>query len=321
MPRPDRSNGSSRRREERAQPVLEPLRRTALALVLVLKDPRRDRSDIERGLGRLGGLVRSVSFRDPGGCLSCIVGIGARAWDALGWRPRPRELHPLKEIRAGPRRAVSTPGDFWFHLRADRMDLVFELARHLGDDWRGLCQSLDETAAFQYFDNRDLLGFVDGTENPSGRPAVKAALIGREDPPWAGGSYVLVQKYRHDLCAWDRLPVEEQERIVGRRKLSDVELPEGEKPSRSHVALTHLEVRGREVQILRYNMPFGQPARGEFGTLFIGYARSPRPLQTMLRRMFVGSPPGNYDRLLDYSEAVTGQLFFVPPRDFLDSFE
>ena len=139
------------------------------------------------------------------------------------------------------------------------------------------------------------------------------------DLAFAGGSYVIVQKYLHDLPRWNALPTEAQERIIGRTKLSDIELDDAVKPTCAHNALTTIVEDGKEMKILRDNMPFGSPAQGEFGTYFIGYARAPRTIEQMLTNMFVGRPPGNYDRLLDFSRAVTGNLFFVPSATFLEN--
>jgi putative iron-dependent peroxidase len=214
---------------------------------------------------------------------------------------------------------VATAGDVLFHLRASRLDLCFELAERLGERLVGHGRVVDEVHGFRSFDDRDLLGFVDGTENPSGEAASEAALIGEEDAPFAGGSYVVVQKYVHDLPSWDALAVEEQERVVGRTKLSDIELPDAVKPANSHVALnTIVDDAGNQRQILRYNMPFGRIGTREFGTYFIGYARTPSVIEEMLTNMFVGKPAGNHDRILDFSTALTGNLFFVPTVDFLD---
>jgi porphyrinogen peroxidase len=178
---------------------------------------------------------------------------------------------------------------------------------------------VDEVHGFRYFDDRDLLGFVDGTENPRGEAVIEAVLIGAEDAAFAGGSYVITQKYLHDLAGWNALSTEAQERIIGRTKLSDIELDDAIKPSSAHNALTTIVEDGKEMQILRDNMPFGRVAQGEFGTYFIGYSRSPRTIEQMLENMFVGRPPGNYDRLLDFSRAVTGNLFFAPSATFLEA--
>ena len=116
--------------------------------------------------------------------------------------------------------------------------------------------------------------------------------MGEEDPAFAGGSYVIVQKYLHDLAGWNALPTEAQERIIGRTKLSDIELDDAVKPTSAHNALTTIVENGKEIKILRENMAFGRPGHGEFGTYFIGYARSPRTTEQMLENMFVGRPAG-----------------------------
>lgn len=271
-------------------------------------------------LAGLSGLARSVAFRARDDALLCTVGIGAGLWDRLyGASTRPLHLHPFEEIR-GPRHvAVATGGDLLFHVRARRADLCFELARHITSRLTGIGDVIDEVHGFTYFDERDLLGFVDGTENPEGAAALAAVTIGGEDPAYAGGSYVVVQKYLHDIDAWEALSVAEQERVIGRTKLDDLELPDAVKPSNSHVALNVVtDPDGTEREILRQNMPFGRLADGEFGTYFIGYAADPGVVEEMLRKMFLGEPPGNTDRILDFSTARTGALFFVPSIEFLD---
>lgn len=299
------------------QPVLSPLTRTAIFLVVTIDAGGEALArDV---LSALSGLQRAVGFREPHGRLSCVAGIGSQAWDRLFGGPRPAELHPFRELAGARHRAVSTPGDLLLHIRAERMDLCFALASEIMDRLRGAVTVRDEVSGFKYFDMRDLLGFVDGTENPVGPVASAAVLVGDEDPQFAGGSYVIVQKYLHDLQAWNTLRVEAQEQVIGRRKLSDVELEDAVKPPDSHVALnTIVDPGGTQRQILRDNMPFGSPGRGEFGTYFIGYARTPSVTERMLENMFLGRPPATHDRILDFSTAVTGTLFFVPTVDFLD---
>jgi putative iron-dependent peroxidase len=269
--------------------------------------------------GDLSALLRAVETRDLEAALSCIMGIGSEAWDRLFGSPRPAMLHPFREIRSGGRHAVSTPGDLLFHIRSKRMDLCFELATQIMARLGDAVSPVDEVQGFRYFDDRDLIGFVDGTENPRGQEASDAVFIGEEDAAFSGGSYVIVQKYLHDLDGWNGLSTEAQERIIGRTKLSDIELDDSIKPTSAHNALTTITENGQEFQIVRDNMPFGRAGNGEFGTYFIGYCRTPRVTEQMIENMFVGRPPGNYDRLLDFSRAVTGILFFVPSATFLDA--
>ncbi len=301
-----------------AQRVAAPLTRAAIFLVVTIKQGPEHAATIRSFCGDLSALLRAVEFRDLEGQLSCVLGFGSVAWDELFGAPRPAELRPFREIRAGARHAVSTAGDLIFHIRAKRMDLCFELATQVMARIGGATASQDEVHGFRYFDDRDLMGFVDGTENPRGDDATAAVLVGDEDAAFAGGSYVIVQKYLHDLAGWNALSTEVQERIIGRTKLSDIELDDSVKPTSAHNALTTIVEDGKEVKILRDNMPFGRAAEGEFGTYFIGYSRSPRTIETMLENMFIGRPPGNYDRLLDFSRAVTGSLFFIPTATFLE---
>jgi putative iron-dependent peroxidase len=302
-----------------SQSVVGPLTRAAIFLVVTVNPGAANRAAVRSFCGDLPGLLRAVGFRDIEGNLSCVMGIGSDAWDRLFGGPRPAELHPFREIKSGPRHAVATPGDLMFHIRARRMDLCFELASQIMTKLGGAVTPVDEVHGFRYFDDRDLLGFVDGTENPTAQAAIDAAYIGDEDTAFANGSYVIVQKYLHDMAGWNALSTETQERIIGRGKLSDIELDDATKPSYAHNALTIIEEGGKEIKIVRDNMPFGRVADGEFGTYFIGYARSPRTIEQMLENMFVGKPPGNYDRLLDFSAAKTGNLFFVPSATFLDN--
>lgn len=305
-------------RKPEPQAICNPITRSAIFIVATLAPGAVAAHTLREWCADVAALTRSVGKRVPGGNLSCVCGFGSAAWDRLFAGPRPASLHPFIEVGVKGRRAPSTPGDLLLHIRAEQMDLCFELATQLLKPLGDAVTVVDEVQGFRYFDMRSMVGFVDGTENPEGREAVDFTLIGDEDPSFCNGSYVLVQKYLHNMTAWNALTVEAQERIIGRTKLSDIELDESVKPSCSHSSLTTLEENGEEVKILRDNMPFGRPGAGEFGTYFIGYARSPRPVEQMLENMFVGRPAGNYDRLLDFSTAVTGGLFFVPSADLLE---
>lgn len=312
------AKGSPKRARVVTQPVTAPLSRSAIFLTLTLNSGPATRATLRSFCADLSGVIRAVEFRNMEAQLSCVTGFGSQAWDQLFGSPRPAQLHPFREIRAGPRHAVATPGDLLFHIRAKHMDMCFELATQIMARIGNVVSQADEVHGFRNFDDRDLLGFLDGTENPRGETIGEVVLVGDEDAVFAGGSYVMVQKYLHDLNAWNALSTESQEKIIGRKKLSDIELDDSSKPTSAHSALTTIVDDGQEMKILRDNMPFGRAAAGEFGTYFLGYSRSPATLEQMLENMFVGRPPGNYDRLLDFSRAVTGNLFFVPTITFLE---
>jgi putative iron-dependent peroxidase len=299
------------------QPLLTPL--TSAAIFLVATINPGGEAAVHDLIGDLTGLQRAVGFRIPDGRLALVAGIGSDAWDRLFSGPRPAELHPFVELTGPHHHAPSTAGDLLFHIRAREMDLCFQLASQITTGLRDVASVVDEVHGFKYFDERDLLGFVDGTENPTGDEARDAVTIGDEDAPFAGGSYVIIQKYVHDMRAWNALSTEDQEKVFGRTKLEDIEMPDDIKPKNSHLALNVIEDdAGSELKILRDNMPFGTLGSGEYGTYYIAYAKTPAITERMLRNMFLGDPPGNTDRVLDFSTALTGALFFVPTADFLD---
>jgi porphyrinogen peroxidase len=299
------------------QPVTVPLTPAAIFLVATIDDGGE--AAVHDAFADLSGLVRAVGFRDPGRLLSLVTSIGSDAWDRLFSGPRPAELHPFVELDGPRHRAPSTQGDLLFHVKATSLDYAFELAKRILIALDGAVTVVDEVQGFKFFDNRDLMGFVDGTENPVGTVAISATSIGDEDPDFAGGSYVHVQKYLHDMSGWDALPVNEQEKVIGRTKLEDIEMDDDAKPANSHLALNVIEdADGNELKIVRHNMPFGELGKSEFGTYYIGYSRTPTVTERMLRNMFIGDPPGNTDRILDFSTAVTGTMFFTPSADFLD---
>jgi len=301
------------------QSVDAPLSTAAVFLVVSIADGETAADRARDVVSDIGSLVRAVGFRDLNAHLSCNVGIGSAAWDRFGQAERPAQLRPFFEVRGPVHTAPSTPGDLLFHIRAERPDLCFELERLLLDKLGDSVSVVDEVQGFRYLDSRDLLGFVDGTENPTGASMSRSALVGEEDATFSGGSYVVVQKYLHDLTAWGAIPTELQEKIIGRTKFDNVELDEQPGERKSHKSLnTITDANGVEHDILRDNMPFGRPGQAEFGTYFIGYARELWVIEEMLRHMFVGDPVGSYDRILDVSTAVTGSTYFVPSNDVLE---
>ncbi|MEV0252576.1 Dyp-type peroxidase [Nocardia sp. NPDC050712] len=300
------------------QPILDPLSPSATFLVVTIDEGGE--AAVRELLEELAGVRRSIGFRVPGSDLTVVTSIGSAAWDRLFTGPRPAALKPFPGYFGPKHQAPVTPGDLLFHIKSQTPDAAFELAMAIGQRLDGAATVVDETAGFRYFEQRDLLGFVDGTENPEGHLAVSAALIGDEDPEFAGGSYVVVQKYLHDLVSWRALPVPEQERVIGRTKLEDYEFSDADKPADSHVAVNTVNdpETGAQRQILRANMPFGSVKEGEFGTYYIAYAASPDVADAMLVRMFLGTDDATHDRILDFSTAVTGTQFFTPSADFFD---
>ncbi|WBV59136.1 Dyp-type peroxidase [Chryseobacterium camelliae] len=267
-------------------------------------------------------LNNSVFNRFPDSRASCVMGIGYNAWNILELPvPLPKELTNFEEIKGEKHTAVSTPGDLHFHLRADDKSIIFDMAIEISKLLTPVAESILEIHGFKYWDDRSILGFVDGTENPHNEDRDLFAKVGDEDLQYKGGSYLFTQKYLHNMNAWRNLSTEEQEKVIGRSKENDIEMSDDVKPSNSHIALANIESGdGEELKIVRDNMPFGNPSMGEFGTYFISYANTFSTTKKMLTNMFIGDPPGNYDRILDFSTAVTGTLFFVPTRNMLDEF-
>ena len=298
------------------QSILAPLSRAAIFLVLSIGGTADAVRKVRGVIADIGGLLRTVGFRDLQGRLSCNVAIGSAAWDRFGQPRRPAQLRPFAEIRGPAHTAVATPGDLLFHIRANRADMCFELERLILEALGDAVTVADEVQGFRYFDSRDLLGFVDGTENPTGVDLSQSALIQSEDPAFTGGSYVVVQKYLHRLDKWRALETATQQSIIGRTKADNVELEDSGRES--HKTLTTIvDAQGTEHDILRDNMPFGSPGRGEFGTYFIGYTRNLWVIEKMLANMFEGVAAGRYDRLLDFSTPMTGTTFFAPSYSML----
>ena len=263
-------------------------------------------------------LNNSANVRFPVSRASCVMGIGHDAWLRLGLPvPIPKELVDFVPIAGEKHTAVSSKGDLHFHIRADNTSICYDMAYAISDILDPVAVSVEEIHGFRYWDSRSILGFVDGTENPQGQERELFSMIGDEDPVYKGGSYLFVQKYIHDLTAWKGLSTEQQEKVIGRYKSNDIEMADDVKPSNSHIALANI---GDDLKIVRDNMPFGNMSTNEMGTYFIAYASTFTTVQKMLSNMFIGVPEGNYDRILDFSTAKTGSLYFVPTLNMIDDF-
>ncbi|KAH6649041.1 hypothetical protein BKA67DRAFT_539038 [Truncatella angustata] len=299
------------------------LTRSATFLVLTITDHPESAQKVRSTLAGLGDLAKNIAARDPDARFACTVGIGAYVWDRIIQAPRPAELHPFQAISGSKHEAVASPGDLLFHIRAERRDMCFEFERQLMDRLGCAVMLVDETVGFRYFDLRDLLGFVDGTANPVGPYVPQAILVSEEDKAAKGGTYIVVQKYVHDLQKWRAMSTELQEAVIGRTKFDNIELedaPGGKQKSHKELA-TITDADGNEHEIFRDNMPFGSPASGQYGTYFIGYSRHLWVIEKMLERMFVGEPPGLHDRILEFSKPLTGTTFFAPASSLLDTLD
>lgn len=270
---------------------------------------------VRRACAAFPALGDQVAQLDEQGALSSVLAFGPGAWSQLFPGLGPAHLRLFRAREDGPRKAPSTPADVLLHIRSERADLNFELAKRMRRELGDAVRCLDEVAGFRYLDARDLTGFVDGTENPEGDERAEVALVGSDDADFAGGSYVMMQRYVHDLARWDHLNVHEQEVVIGRTKPDDTELPKGLKPASAHISRVVIEEGGEELEILRHSMPYG--GSDEAGLVFIAYGRTPDTFDKMLDRMFLADDSGVYDHLMDYTRPVTGNFFFAPSRDFL----
>lgn len=300
------------------QDVAKPLTQSAAFLVLTVNDGDEAMRTARSVVASTEDLIKNVRIRSAENFFSCNVGIGHRVWNDLTGKAAPRELKPFTEINGATHTAVATPGDLLFHLRADNLGLIVEFEKLLLEAFGDAVTAVDDVAGFRYFDTRDLLEFVDGTANASGADAEQDTIVGSEDPAYAGGSYVVTQKYLHNLADWRSQPTGTQEDIIGRTKFDNIELPDADDDQqKSHKTLCTITDDAGEHDILRDNMPFAVPGKGEYGTYFIGYSRHLWVIEKMLERMFIGSPPPLHDRILDFSTPVTGTTFFVPSRQFI----
>jgi len=301
-----------------SQNVLDYPNTNTIFMVWIFRESDAIRPVFERICALMSNLNNSAQVRTVTSRASVVMGISYSAWKKLDLpEPLPKELADFSPIAGQKHTAVATPGDLHFHIRADDKSYCIDMAAAISETLSGVADCIEEVHGFRYWDGRSILGFVDGTENPNGNDRAFFGIIGDEDKKYKGGSYLFVQKYIHDLVAWRALPVSEQEKVFGRSKANDIEMPDDVKPSNSHSALANV---GDDKKIVRDNMPFGSMASNEMGTYFIAYASTFSTVKAMLTKMFKGDPEGNYDRILDFSTARTGTLFFVPTFEMLDSF-
>ncbi len=287
------------------------------ALFVVLKVKNfADAQALARIASRMPALTAEVAAIDPGAQLVSAVGFGAEFWSVISPAAKPQGLRPFKAIAAAGRIAPATGGDLLFHIVSKRHDLNLELGMRLRRQLGAMVEVMEDVRGFAYLDSRDLTGFIDGTENPkTDRERAAAALIGAEDPDFAGGSFIVTQRYIHNLEKWRALPEEEQEKIIGRRKADSEELADDLKPPTAHIARVVIEENGEELQIVRHSFPCATVS--EQGLFFIAYCKTPDIPERMLTRMMGVAGDGLHDRLMEFTQAVSGANFFAPSLETL----
>lgn len=267
-------------------------------------------------LAALPGRLERYRERYPEAGLHLVVAIGSAYWDRLSPAERPALLRPFPALENGIRVAPSTPADLLFIVRADQHDAVFELGAEIGQSLAEVAELVEEVHGFRYRDMRDLTGFVDGTENPQGEDRLEVALVGEEDADFAGGSYLHLQRYEHDLKAWQQLSLQQQEDAYGRTRDDNIEYPSERKSPHAHTRRTSLKrADGSSIEILRHSMPYGDSRRQ--GLMFVSTCRTPEHFELMLRSMVEGDEEGRADRILEFTRAVTGAAFFAPSCSWL----
>ena len=295
-------------------------RANSRTVVLKVRPKAGNPKKVARLAGRIPALAARIGKIDPKARLTATVAFGTGFWNSISKRGKPRRLRNFPRTEGpGKLLAPSTGGDVMVHIISRRPDLNFELANTIRSEMGEAVRVLDDVAGFEYLDSRDMTGHIDGTENPStAGERREVALIGDEDPAFSGGSYVFHQRFVHDLARWNRLSDKSQERAVGRTKKKSVELSEKKMPGNSHVSRVVMEdASGEEMEIVRASFPYG--GVDEKGLVFVAFTRDLRiPLQ-MLKRMMGVSGDGRHDRLMDFTQAVTGATFFAPSLPMLKS--
>lgn len=287
----------------------------AFGLFLTLTIPGHDHGAMRPLLAAIPDLTKTLAAQMDEPALVSSVAIGAALWPRLMSIGMPEDLAPFQALSDGPRHAPATPADLFIHIHSPRHDANFALARRIMDALGPHARLVEEIHGFKHQGGRDLTGFVDGTENPKDEERAEVALI--PHGPFAGGSFVSIQRYVHQLRRWDGLAVSDQEAVIGRSKPDDQELDDSVKPPTAHIARVVIEEDGAELEVLRHSLPYGTTA--EAGLYFVAYCASPGPFRKMLESMVLRDAQGHYDHLLDFSQPVTGAAFFAPSLEMLAS--
>lgn len=275
--------------------------------------------ELQEAISNIYAIAKSISQKDGNAQLSVSFGISANGWESVFKDiPKPKNLHPFIELTNGNRKFPLTDGDIFIMIKSNRIDLNFQTAKYIRRAFLGLATLIDDIQGYKYLDNRDMIDFVDGTENPKDQERLDTVLVDDDIEIHKGGTYLIAQKYldKNNLLPWDKEPVEYQEKVIGRTKLDNIELSDEEKPVWAHNAKSKVEENGEEQKMFRQNRPFGNAM--EHGTMFVGFAADPNIIEISLKQMITADKEGFYDRLLDFVEAVTGGLYFFPSAQLID---
>jgi len=257
-------------------------------------------------------LVDELNGQQPGAELTVSIAFSKAFWQQFE-QAMPCELIDFPTLGDGEVVAPSTEVDVLIHCHSNRHDLHFYLLRKLMESVSESVEVVDETYGYRYLDSRDLTDFVDGTENPKAEQRQQVAMVAEGE--FAGGSYVMVQRFVHNLPAWNRLNVSAQEKVIGRTKLDSIELDDV--PAASHVGRVDIKQEGKGLKIVRHSLPYGSVS-GEHGLLFIAYCHTLHNFTAMLESMY-GVTDGKTDQLLRFTRAVTGAYFFAPSATMLQA--
>jgi putative iron-dependent peroxidase len=272
---------------------------------------------IRHALSRLPALFDKYADRFSESNLTGVVAVGANYWDELLPDKRPKELRPFEPVAHDDRVAPSTNYDLYIEVRSDRADVNHIVAGKVCTLLADSVDLIEQVRGFRFLDGRDLTGFVDGTENPQGRHRRTVALVNDEnDPLFSSGSYLHIQRYRHNLTLWNTLKVKEQEDVFARTKIDNDEYTAENKLPTSHIKRAGIkDSEGKPIEIVRQSMPYGDMKVQ--GLFFVSYCQSPLPFENMLKSMISADDNGHFDHLLKYTQAETGAAFFAPSLNVL----
>jgi putative iron-dependent peroxidase len=269
--------------------------------------------DVKPGIDPHQAVAAFRRLRTPdvsSGGVNLVAAFGADTWREVAPAMAPEDLAPFEQVTGlDGHTAPAAQHDAWLWISGAEPDATWQSARAAALAVSDAAVLVAEQQGFTYLGGRDITGFIDGTANPQVSRAAEVALV----PPGqvgAGGSHVLTMRWLHDLVAFNHLPVEDQQRVIGRTKPDSVELSATEKPPRAHISRVETSVDGEELEIFRRSVPYGNAEA--HGLYFVAFSADPSRYDRMLARMFGNAPDGLRDRLTDFSRPVGGGYYFAP---------